>query len=87
MKDRKAADIRRDEQRLLHGLRAHDPLNLEALINQYSRAPFSFARLVLIGAGSVRDAEEFLKDPFVVRPQPRDEQTRPHLSRNGLRHG
>ncbi len=32
MKERKAKDTRRDEQRLIHGLRAHDPLSLETLL-------------------------------------------------------
>jgi RNA polymerase sigma factor (sigma-70 family) len=66
MKDRKAEDTWRDEQRLIHGLRAHDPLSLEALINQYSRELFYFARLVLGGVGSAQDAEECLNDLFVV---------------------
>ena len=46
-----------DEQRLIQGLRARDPISLEALINQYSRELFYFARLILAGAGSVQDAE------------------------------
>src|SRR5690242_8690686 len=66
MQDCQAEDIWLDEQRLIHGLRAHDPLSLEALINQYSRELFYFARLVLGGAGSVQDAEECLNDLFVV---------------------
>ena len=55
-----------DEQRLIQGLRARDPISLEALITQYSRELFYFARLILAGAGSAQDAEECLNDLFVV---------------------
>ena len=65
-KDCQAEDTWRDEQRLILGLRAHDPLSLEALIQQYSRELFYFARLVLHGVGSAQDAEECLNDLFVV---------------------
>jgi RNA polymerase sigma factor (sigma-70 family) len=55
-----------DEQQLIQGLRASDPISLEALINQYSRELFYFARLILAGAGSVQDAEECLNDLFIA---------------------
>lgn len=61
-----AEETRQEEQRLIHGLRARDPLSLEALINRYSRELFYFACLVLAGAGSAQDAEECLNDLFVV---------------------
>jgi RNA polymerase sigma factor (sigma-70 family) len=55
-----------DEQQLIQGLRARDPMSLEQLINHYSRELFYFARLILAGAGSVQDAEECLNDLFVA---------------------
>jgi RNA polymerase sigma factor (sigma-70 family) len=55
-----------DEQALIQGLRARDPISLEALINQYSRELFYFARLILAGAGSAQDAEECLSDLFIA---------------------
>jgi RNA polymerase sigma factor (sigma-70 family) len=55
-----------DEQQLIQGLRARDPISLEALINQYSRELFYFARLILAGAGSAQDAEECLSDLFIA---------------------
>lgn len=55
-----------DEQQLIQGLRSRDPISLEALINQYSRELFYFARLILAGAGSVQDAEECLNDLFIA---------------------
>jgi RNA polymerase sigma factor (sigma-70 family) len=65
-KDRKVEDTWRDEQRLIHGLRVHDPLSLEALINQYSRELFYFACLILAGVGAAQDAEECLNDLFMT---------------------
>ncbi|HEX6779134.1 MAG TPA: sigma-70 family RNA polymerase sigma factor [Ktedonobacterales bacterium] len=61
-----AEEIWQDEQRLIQGLRARDPLSLETLINRYSRELFYFARLILAGAGSAQDAEECLNDLFVT---------------------
>ncbi len=61
-----AEKTRLDEQELIQGLRARDPLSLEALINRYSRELFYFARLILAGAGSVQDAEECLSDLFIA---------------------
>jgi RNA polymerase sigma factor (sigma-70 family) len=61
-----AEELWQDEQRLIHGLCAHDPLSLEALIQQYSRELFYFTRLILAGAGSAQDAEECLNDLFVT---------------------
>lgn len=55
-----------DEQELIQGLRARDPLSLEALINRYSRELFYFTRLILAGAGSAQDAEECLNDLFIT---------------------
>ena len=61
-----AEDTWQDERCLIHGLRAHDPLSLEALIQQYSRELFYIARLILAGAGSAQDAEECLNDLFLI---------------------
>ena len=66
MKDRKAEDTWLDDQCLIHGLRAHDPLSLEALIEHYSRELFYFACLILAGVGTAQDAEECLNDLFVT---------------------
>ena len=66
MKERKAEDTWRNEQRLIHGLRAHDPLILEALLQQYSRELFYLARLSLVGTDSAQDAEECLNDLFLI---------------------
>jgi RNA polymerase sigma factor (sigma-70 family) len=55
-----------DEHELIQGLRARDPISLEALINQYSRELFYFARLILGSAGSAQDAEECLSDLFIA---------------------
>jgi RNA polymerase sigma-70 factor (ECF subfamily) len=59
-------DTWREEQCLIHGLRAHDPLSLEALINRYSRELFYVACLILAGVGAAQDAEECLNDLFVT---------------------
>ena len=55
-----------NEQQLIQGLRTRNPASLEALINQYSRELFYFARLVLAGAGTAQDAEECLNDLFIA---------------------
>jgi RNA polymerase sigma-70 factor (ECF subfamily) len=55
-----------DDQRLIHGLRAHDSLSLEALIDHYSRELFYLACLILAGVGAAQDAEECLNDLFVT---------------------
>ena len=61
-----AEETRQDEQCLIQGLRARDPLSLEALIRQYSRELFYIARMLLAEAGSAQDAEECLNDLFVA---------------------
>src|SRR5690349_5008632 len=66
MKDRMAEDTWQDEQQIIQGLRARDPLSLETLIHHYSRELFYFARLILAGAGAAQDAEECLNDLFVT---------------------
>ncbi|HEU5198201.1 MAG TPA: sigma-70 family RNA polymerase sigma factor [Ktedonobacterales bacterium] len=55
-----------DDQRLIRGLRAHDPRSLEALIQHYSRELFYLACLILAGVGAAQDAEECLNDLFVT---------------------
>jgi RNA polymerase sigma factor (sigma-70 family) len=61
-----AEDTWQNEQRLLHGLRAHDLLSLEALMQHYSRELFYVACLILAGVGTAQDAEECLNDLFVT---------------------
>jgi RNA polymerase sigma-70 factor (ECF subfamily) len=55
-----------DEQELIQGLRAQNPLMLQALIIQYSRELFYLIRLILAGVGTEEDAEECANDLFVV---------------------
>src|SRR5215510_280679 len=55
-----------DDQELIQGLRAHNPLMLQALILQYSRELFYLIRLILAGVGTEEDAEECVNDLFVV---------------------
>ena len=61
-----AKDPWRDEQRLIQGLRAQDPLSLEALIQQHARELFYVARLILAEVGSEQDVEECLNDLFLI---------------------
>ena len=65
-RERMTEETWRDEQRLIHGLRARDHLSLEALINHYSRELFYLACLILAGVGAAQDAEECLNDLFVI---------------------
>lgn len=55
-----------DEQELIEGLRARNPLTLQALIVQYSRDLFYLMRLILAGVGTEEDAEECANDLFVI---------------------
>lgn len=55
-----------DDQELIDGLRARNPLMLQALIIQYSRELFYLMRLILAGVGTEEDAEECANDLFVV---------------------
>ncbi len=55
-----------DERELIEGLRARNPLMLQALIVQYSRELFYLIRLILGGVGTEEDAEECANDLFVV---------------------
>lgn len=55
-----------DEHQLIQGMRARDPISLEAIVYQYSRDLFYFTRMMLAGAGSVQDAEECLNDLFLI---------------------
>lgn len=55
-----------NDEDLYNGIVSRQPQALEALVDKYSREMLYFARLILVGIGTVQDAEECVNDLFVA---------------------